>query len=401
MVNFVRNGPIIWGTHGYNVVHDFGSYGLKPTRITLGLDNKVGVNNTQWQYQIANHLNATTAYTRSAYEISSLGYYFGNSVQKSSPHNVSTTSGWDYLMPAFVVPSSLDVMVNDIALKKLKRKIDKAVGDFNVLVPIGELKDLRGTLATSYGEIKRLLLALNAIKHGKIPRGDILKNAAEVWLNFSFGINPMINDVKDIMSSIESFNNRKNSTIHFRGAHSESFHSSTKVPTYSPIGGINIGHHSSVSHTISYRYIAAIRFSLLSGNNYGIAEHLHFSPTEIIPVLWELLPWSWLFDYVSTTGDYFSDMFESKAGNTLYVVKNRRYTANFGQTTFINSLDFETHSNIHFRSVPLVGRRYEFSRESLAQIPHRAFRFKTFDEITGDPYLAKKLLNLASIAALR
>lgn len=400
-MNFVKNGPEYWASAGYTITNDVGFQEVKPTKATLGTDIKSGSNNAQWKRQIALHLDATTAYTRSGYELTSIGNYAGTSNGKDYPHPRSTCSGWVLELPSLLIPSSLDIMTNDIALKKLKRKLDNAVGDFNVLVPLGELKDLRGTLASSYGLISRLLTALNSIKHGKIPSGDIVKNAAEAWLTFSFGINPMIADAKDIMKSISKFQQRQNSTIHFIGAHTSDYHNSVKSPVYSPIGGVQVERSAVASHTISYKYTAAVRFSLQSGNNYGLSDHLHFSPTEIIPVLWELLPWSWLIDYVSTTGDFLTDMFQSQAGNTLYVVKNRKYTANFAESIILKKFDTVNYTNLSFRSNPLVGRRFEFSREGAPGIPTRSFRFKTFDEITGDPYLAKKLLNLAAIAASR
>lgn len=133
-------------------------------------------------------------------------------------------------------------------------------------------------------------------------------------------------------------------------------------------------------------------FDTKAANDYK--THFHLSPTDLIPMAWELLPWSWLFDYFFTAGAYLDDVFQSDRTPTLYCIENKRVTRNYyGNTTDISVAPGWVLDS--FYASPRFLESGCFTRTPRAAIPGRIFRFKTSNEV--DNHLLNKLLNLTSI----
>lgn len=132
----------------------------------------------------------------------------------------------------------------------------------------------------------------------------ILDLASDHWLRLNFGLKPLIDDTEALVTSINSFNNESQ-----RGAR-----------VYRVVGGhsaknatVNGSPVTADSHTgwkqllarsretnVRYKYLA---FDAAKREGWAGRDSLGLTPADVLPTLYELLPWSWALDYVSNTGD--------------------------------------------------------------------------------------------------
>lgn len=294
------------------------------------------------------------------------------------------------LGPFASIPASVKTSVQDQANSKIKRKLAKRVGDMQLMAPLAELTELRSTIKGTASMVTDLIKSLIDIKRTKGQ--SAFKYAADSWLTFGFGIAPVVGDTIKLCQSIQSFLDRKDRTERLSGTARSEWTSSQKAIGGLPIGGFPVYSDWDIRHTYSCRYVAGFELLLKSSNSYGLADHLHFEWQALIPVFWELMAYSWVYDYFTTTGAYLDDVFTSDPSRCIYVVMNERYTASLQGTTRIGNS-----SGIILENTPGYhnGEYYSFRRTPLTTLPNRALRFKTVDEI--GLHSVNKLLNLTSV----
>lgn len=282
-----------------------------------------------------------------------------------------------------------DATTADIALKRLKSRLASQTNHFNALVPLAETRELRGLIRNSASLTESLVKNLLEIR--KTRGRSALKYASNAWLNFSFGISPLISDTKSVCESISTFMDRQNHSVRVYGSASKEWKTSWKGGGTSAYG-CTFEQNADIQHKLEYKYIAGVALKVESANNYGVNQQFGLEFQELIPAAWELVPYSWVLDYFGTVGDYLEDTFTSEAGTAKYVVLDRKYT--------VSAQTFGSHRAGQYFSVrgnvrPGKFEYFEFERSTSANIPHRALRFKTSDEIGANG--VNRLLNLASL----
>lgn len=350
--------------------------------------------NPNWRVKVAKRQDASSDYFFSTFQMSNPPPLVTCS-DKILDNPAFTNTGFCAMRwsggPPATYPST-DLTVADIALARLKNKIASHQKDFVAMLPLAELRELRGLVRTSSELTIDFLTTLANIKR---TRGaSAFKLASQAWLTYGFGIAPLVADTKKASESIAAFLERNDHTVVLSGSHSKTW--STGYVTDSGAGGFysHAMSHSHTTHSLSYRYKGGFNFVLGSANNYGVADHFHLKLPTLVPLAWELTPFSWIADYFSTVGAYLEDVFIGTPVKLLYLNRTRKYEA---QVT--NNIYFAlTDSSARFLSkqgAVNACRYFEFERTSLSALPHRTLRFRTVDEVAQNSL--NKLFNLMAV----
>jgi hypothetical protein len=295
-----------------------------------------------------------------------------------------------------------DTALRDLALARLKNRLNGDLNQVKLLVPLAELREMRGMIHASANMATDLVKSLLEIKRTKGK--SAVKYAADAWLNFSFGVRPFVSDVQNACESISSYLLRQRFTRVVHGSATKTWLAKEKASA-TPLFGFNTYNLFEGVHSLSYRYVAGIDFSFLTSNNYGISDQFGFEFASLPASAWELVPYSWLVDYFTTVGAYLDDTFVVPPGSTIYCVLNKRYTLKGESRVSISSITPDPGQNA---LISYFGPSYgnatrpmldysTFSRTKLSSLPRRQLRFKTADEIGKNA--VNRLLNLTSLLA--
>lgn len=307
-----------------------------------------------------------------------------------------------YPSTALSVPS--DAALRDVALNRLKQRLNTSVNRTNQLIPAVELREMRGmirSLAQESLEVAMKMALVVARSKGK--KGRILNSYREqmqrLWLTYSFGIAPTIGAVSDLCNQIEAKLSGSPPALKLSGTASKYWESSSvNQVTGTAFANWRFCSNAMIHHTLSYRYVAGFNPSVLSAENYGAASQFGFGLADLPSVGWELTPFSWMFDYFTNMGAYLEDTFVCPPGFTTYVVLNTKYTAVVDEQVYLKKISnfpgYTTgYADVHSRN----GKRQftYFVRQRLTALPRVGFHLKSTDDIAKGAVF--KLLNLISL----
>jgi len=298
------------------------------------------------------------------------------------------TFGW-YPAPDI----SKDAAVDAIAIGRFRSKIAAISEQYKALVPIGELKDLRSLVKSMTSLTEKLVVAIIELKRTK--GRSLAKLAGDLYLTWSFGIRPMMGDLKGLADSLWAFLMRKVQTARVSASARTDWYAHQKATGQ---GGkalrCPLSYDTYAKHELSIRYIAGWKFDLYNGVDYTAADHFGLTPPNFVPAAWKLLPFSWLTDYFLTIGDFLDDVFTSPGGQPVFMVKSRKYTLQcdgaFRHSAGTDVKGTFSDGKYHLHYV-------EFDRTPLVNLPTRPLRIRSVDEIAKNG--VSKLLNLVSLAA--
>jgi len=169
------------------------------------------------------------------------------------------------------------------------------------------------------GELREKLPSIPAQGLRKLKRGDIPKKLGDEYLNATFGIMPIIADLKKYAVAINEsekilrqlerdsgknvrrrfvFPTRKETTV------------TTQNNTYAVVGATNSGGPSTLTTTIEdqydYWFEGAFTYHLPpqgSFTRYAAEANKLFGLRPSVSMVYELTPWSWAADWFGSTGD--------------------------------------------------------------------------------------------------
>jgi hypothetical protein len=146
---------------------------------------------------------------------------------------------------------------------------------------------------------------------------------ADTYLEYAFGIAPLISDTKAIAEAYARFNHEA---------------SGGYIPTRTRVTGkgettvtanqVTVGQVSSCAivykttlkreTTFGCKYVCGLSTSHFAafGTNDRLIQLLGFTPGSWIPAIWEVVPWSFLIDYFTNIGDILQASVTSTAGVT-------------------------------------------------------------------------------------
>ncbi len=176
---------------------------------------------------------------------------------------------------------------------------------------LGELRDtIRGIRRPATGFIKgldRLARNIGKVRRGIPPATNrdrkitiITEAAQQSWLEFSFGVRPLVADTIDIVKAIVDFSYKRASPV-VRGQDHLSleggFDALWTYLGYVPVVETRrLGHRSEVYGDTIYGRLTAQAVVPLDAAN-RVRTLLGFSLDEFVPTITELIPYSWLADY--------------------------------------------------------------------------------------------------------
>lgn len=367
----------------------------RTTTLAVGSRREVA-KDPDWKSKVAKRQNASNPYfVRRGKLLPGAGYL---DIEYDGP-NADIRYGtsrfiWHGLDPTSYLNKVDDPALADIALARLKRKLQNRTQSYNVLVPLGELRELRQTIEGAATFTLKTVEALRDVK--KLRLKEAYKKASDVWLSYSFGMSPMMGTIKDISKSIGAYLTRYDSIDRLTGTATRDWYSRGLSTNITSCYSTSLEARETAVHKLQYKYIAGHRFSLTSANDYSAFDHFGISPPSLIPVIWELTAFSWVVDYFTTAGAFLDDTFSGQTGNSIYVVKNRKYTVQSStHFTWAKTLPATSYRKFVSKYWPSKLEYYEFSREVSSTLPGRVLRFRTLDEMGLNG--VNKLLNLTSV----
>lgn len=364
---------------------------------TAGMSaSKTYSNNGEWRRKIAQKLDAGSNYTRTG------GYAVGTLLKGWSQASVSHGSTRWYCEKAWLgdpmIESSEDTALKDVALARLKNRLNGHVGGMSLLPPLAEAREIHGLVRQINGVAGETFKALLSAKrsHGK----SVVRQAGDAWLMFGFGVNPLLSDVAKLANSIEDYKSRQDHTAYVHGTASKEWFTSRML-----VSGLDLGTgyvvydiHGRAVHQLSYRYKGAVDLKVRSSASYGVDDHLGLKLGQLPSALWELTAYSWAVDYFTTVGAWLDDVFYTLPGNLRYLALNKRYQNKVEMSTKVRTL-FPGYTWREVGADPGETEYYLFTRTMLSSLPTRQLRVKSVDEVAK--HGLTKVLNLAAVLAGR
>lgn len=362
--------------------------------------SRTGSSNVGWRDKVRKGVDASSYYFRSGSNYSkqarlygtARGYWFGNLQWVDSGFHSESTA----VVPDDFLSYFRDSSLRDVAVARLYNNMQNRTSAFNSLVPLAELRELRGLIRSSADLTEQLLEGLIAIR--SLKKG-VLKKASNAWLTYVFGMQPLLADTKKICESISSYLLRVD---HSHRLTSSSFKRTFLTNSTSGVTGLrfhSVSRQSSHTIDLSYKFIAAWIFNMKSAADYTFSKHLGFSSGQLLPAAWELIPYSWVVDYFTTVGSFLDDEFTG-TGSCKYVVECRkldvRTRTTIGYEAFVPPPSWNESYTFEGRGSDYSLQNYwEFERIPSQALPSRVVRLKTLDEM--GLHGVSKLLNLAAV----
>lgn len=374
------------------------------------MTRKVNQSNPDWRVKVVRRQAANTAYFRSEWTFKP-GSFHG---QAFTP-NARGLPGGDPLidvggggmgfhyhpLTSTFPGNRVDTSLKDIAVSRLRSKLAAHSKSMNVVVPLAELRELRGLVRGVAQLSSSMLTTLIDIKR---TRGrSALKWASDAWLSFQFGVKPMVGDVAAAAEAVASYLTATDHTVRLEASSPVITRQVSSIrgnyPSY--FGTVHKEILQGVSR-LSYRVVAGFHCPVSSGNDYRLDSQFGLSFQALPAVLWELTPYSWVVDYFTNVGEFLDDTFTVPPGDTIYVSVGRRFEFDYTVTTqlFPNLVTPPAQPvSVNYRATAGKGRYFEFQRVGEPNLSHPSLRFRSIDEIGRNGIF--KVLNLASVLAGR
>jgi hypothetical protein len=357
-----------------------------------GTDERVGTKNANWRVIIANGGDATTTYGRSQYRCRPTSF----SVRTEDSSYLST--GYGTMFGGLLMQENDVSVLEDQAIGRLKHKLSGKVGNAQLGPPIAESREIH-RLVRQINEAG--MSAFKALLAAKKTKGkSASKAAADIWLGFGFGVNPLLQDIKSAADSVMHYVSRQDYRVRITGTATQEYHSSynNAISSSDAISAhATLGWFLSSNHVQGIRYVAGVDIKVQAGSGYSVADHLGLKLGALPSILWEITPYSWAIDYFTTVGSWLDDVFYTLPVTVKYLSKSYKYQC---ETLATPKALVTAGTSCSFSGLPSLGRYTRFTRTKLAPtLPTRSLRIKTVDEIAS--HGLTKLLNLGSIIAGR
>jgi hypothetical protein len=228
------------------------------------------------------------------------------------------------LGPKYPLDSDTSEAVDNDAIIKAAGRLKPALQG---LVVLGEMRETLHLIKHPALGIRK---AIEKYRHRQIKRRKKYKSrsryrddAADAWLEFQFGIRPLISDVKDGYEAYRSIVEHPR-YIKFGGGSTGDLKSGGTFNVY-PYSFVTnapwLGEHE--SHTMyEARYIG--EYALIPYSAHSFVRNLGVGFDQVIPAGWELMPWSFLIDYFSNIGDVLSAVANISATDFTWVNATHR-----------------------------------------------------------------------------
>lgn len=150
--------------------------------------------------------------------------------------------------------------------------------------PIGYASRVRNSSFRSYNQAQKLQVI------------------GSTWLEWRFGINPLVKDVQEVLSTLGKLvDEERLAPVKAFGSEETPISESFVPELYNNFCRVNI--HTRAYGRVSVRYKGQILIKANAPGLTGLAAVGHFGPRDWMPTLWELTPYSWAVDYFLNVSD--------------------------------------------------------------------------------------------------
>jgi hypothetical protein len=264
-------------------------------------DTKIGSDNPHWREQIRRGSNATTSYSTSVRDCFRLQGHadrtYTDHLGRTSfrgwsghPRNIS----WGLTSPVGLSSSLADLLARQQFIASYRKRRTA----FQSGVFLGELRQvvemirrpasaLRDGIDRYHGAVKE---RLRRSRH----RRSVIQ---DTWLEYVFGWKPLIGDIEDACrlataSPMAVF-------MPIRGIAGSQLEKTTTRTNHTLQSGCRCWFNRTTTGDVTVEYKGAIRADT---EPPGFPEQLGLSWSNVLPTVWELVPYSFLFDYFTNIG---------------------------------------------------------------------------------------------------
>lgn len=277
------------------------------------VDGTSGVENPRYRTQIRDLQNATTDFVGYERKIVVHSYphvrvdWVGANDKKYYVQAAGFSSAYG---PSFssVATSTLDMSkARSAALGRFYSSARSAQTALQGGVVLGELREtlslLRGRSQILHSLTSRTLGKFSGIARSSRTRRGAMKEISGSYLEYAFGIAPLISDVKGAIEAYERLRGKQVS-LRCRGFGEES----KQVQSGTDVVNIYDSNANFVVNKLEFTraqviYYGAVKASVHATSGQSALKTLGFTPSEFLPTVWELLPWSFLVDYFTNIGE--------------------------------------------------------------------------------------------------
>lgn len=238
-----------------------------------------------------------------AYSVSS---YTGYLVQHSSGSQYNTEEPWFYavLFPRETVNGRSVPLISrastDAEYSRLLVEASTDVlakrgrGDSNSWETLAELDKTLAMFQNPLGKLNKWLTAASRAKQLGTASQLLGKTGAGLWLQYRYGIRPIISDVNNIVKALGNIALKRRKTTR----------SSTRLTRSTLISG------SSSSGVLTYPWVnqvndqITVRGVSLDDVDFSLLDDLGLSGKGLLTLPWELVPYSFVADWMLNIGDF-------------------------------------------------------------------------------------------------